>query len=170
MSLRRRLKWTTPRARLTARPDGPLLITSAANAESQPYSLVFFLVFVFVFFLNRRNNRRRPAADNSGGVIRRFPFRSRSLVSVCTFRINYHHTCWRKQTRFVILISLLFFFFHHFPQPVGRLLLFFPNEFTVRRYRAHMRVYIVFGRTRHWRRPRLSSRVVLNDYVGRRNN
>lgn len=89
----------------------------------------FCFFFVFFDFLNCRNNRRRPAADNSSGVIRRFPFRSRSLVSVCTFGINYHHTCWRKQTRFVILISLQFFFFFIiFPGPLFvRLLLFFPK-------------------------------------------
>lgn len=83
----------------------------------------FSCFFFFYYFLNRRNNRRRPAADNSSGVIRRFPFRFRSLVSVCTFGINYHHTCWRKQTRFVILISILFFYYYYyyyFPRPVVR--------------------------------------------------
>lgn len=138
MSLRRRLQRTTRRARLTGRPDGPLLITSAANAESQTCWSVFFLVFVFFlhyYFLNRRNNRRRPPPDNSSGVIRRFPFRSRSLVSVSESIIITLVDANKRVLSFSFLyyFFFLFIFFSIISPPPGPFVFFYFSQKRVHR-------------------------------------
>lgn len=88
--------------------------------------------FFHYYFLNRRNNRRRPAPDNSSGVIRRFPFRSRSLVSVSESIII---TLVDANKRVLSFLFLYYFFSSSFflpsfpPGPsFVRLLLFFPKR------------------------------------------